>query len=559
MSKIKLLPEELAKKIAAGEVIERPFSVVKELVENSIDAGATKIKVELSKGGKKLIRVIDNGEGMTREDAQLAFHRHSTSKIFNELDLRKIKTLGFRGEALPSITAVSKVILKTRPEKENIGTHLEFTDEKKLRILDIAHPIGTTVEVRELFYNLPARKKFMRSEQTELHLIIKYLTQLALSYPSLQFTLFNEGRLIFSYPGVNNLKERIYQIYGSSFLEQLIEIDYQREKLHLEGFFSRPPYGRPNKAWQLFFVNKRPVKDKIISSAVNQAYNPFLEKGIFPIAFLFLKLPYEDVDVNVHPTKAEVRFSYSQKIFNYIYEILNEELSKVAEAKHMEFIENLHQKESLKIMESPSFFQQTPQEKILFPEKTEEKYPKILGQYLNSYILVQDKEDLLIIDQHNAHERILYEKYKNNIKNKEWNVQEALFPVLIDFTPSQQISFEKKKETLEKLGFKLESMGANTYALKTFPEILSSFQAQNILIALLEEATEKDFDNLIDSFIATLACKTATKVNQPLTQEKMEYLVKELFKTSNSSFCPHKRPIMVKITQKEIEKSLGRS
>ncbi|MCP2521059.1 DNA mismatch repair endonuclease MutL, partial [SCandidatus Aminicenantes bacterium Aminicenantia_JdfR_composite] len=336
MNKIKLLSEELAKKIAAGEVIERPFSVVKELVENSIDAGATKIKVELSKGGKRLIKVFDNGEGMTKEDARLAFYRHSTSKISNESDLKRIRTLGFRGEALPSIAAVSKVILMTRSKDEPTGTLLELEAGKEIRFLDCAHPPGTTVEVRELFYNLPARKKFMRSEQTELNLIIKYLTQLALGYPSLQFTLFNNGRLIFSYTKTNSLRERINQIYGSSLLRQLLEINFEEDRLHLGGFFSRPPHGRPNKIFQFFFVNKRPVRDKIMSSAVNQAYSSLLEKDVFPVVFLFLNLPYEDVDVNVHPTKAEVRFNYSQKIYNSIYNVLKKELSRVVEAKSIE-------------------------------------------------------------------------------------------------------------------------------------------------------------------------------------------------------------------------------
>jgi len=564
MSKIKLLPDELSKKIAAGEVIERPFSVVKELVENSIDAGATKIKIELSKGGKSLIKVIDNGEGMTREDAKLAFHRHSTSKISNEFDLSRIKTLGFRGEALPSIAAVSKVTLMTRAKIEDTGTLMELEAGKEIKILDSAHPVGTTVEVRELFYNLPARKKFMRSEQTELNLIIKYLTQLALSYPSIQFTLFNEGKLIFSYPPVANLKERIYQVYGNSLLEQLFEINCKQEKLHLEGFFSCPPNGRPNKALQFFFVNRRPVRDKIITSAVNQAYSPFLEKDIFPVAFLFLNLPYEDVDVNVHPTKAEVRFNYSQKIYSFIYELLTEELSKEAEVKHIEFIEKSYDaasqvKESTPVFKAEEFFSKKPPEEESLPLiRKEEKHYKILGQYLDSYILVQDKENLLIIDQHNAHERILYEKYKRDFEKREWHIHEALFPIIVDLTPSQQIDFERKKEALEKLGFKLEPMGGKTYSLRTFPAILSSFQAENILISLLEEESEESFDKVIDSLIAVMACKTAIKVNQVLTQEKMEYLIEELFNTSNPYFCPHKRPIMVKLTQKEIERSLGR-
>ncbi|MFQ6083885.1 MAG: DNA mismatch repair endonuclease MutL [Candidatus Aminicenantia bacterium] len=568
MKKIKILPEELSRKIAAGEVIERPFSVVKELVENSIDARATKIDVELISGGKKLIRVIDDGEGMSKDDAQLAFQRHSTSKISSENDLLRIQTLGFRGEALPSIAAVSRVILKTRTKEDLSGCYLEITGEGEYKISEIAHPTGTSVEVRDLFYNLPVRKKFMKSVQAELSLIIRYLTQLALSHHFLQFSLSHQGRLIFSYLRVNNLRERIFQIYGRSFLDQLFEINFQQEDFQLNGFFSRPPYGRPNKAWQLFFINQRPIKDKILSSALNQAYFPLLEKDVFPAAFLFLNLPYQDVDVNVHPTKAEVRFYQPQKIFNQIYQALIDRLNQETEIKEIWPGQELDREKSFKIMESPPPYQpgELVREKIFWKDlfspptaKEEERYPKVLGQYLESYILVEDKEGLLIIDQHNAQERILYEKYKKKIENKDWPVQEALFPILLELTPSQQLSLEEKKNMLETLGFKLEPMGGNTFSLRGFPEILSSSQAENVFLALLEEENSKKLDNLLDSLIATLACKTAIKINHPLTFEKMEYLVDELFKTSNPSFCPHQRPIMVRITQKEIEKSLGRS
>ncbi|MCJ7582511.1 MAG: DNA mismatch repair endonuclease MutL, partial [Candidatus Aminicenantes bacterium] len=315
MNRIALLPSDVSQKIAAGEVIERPFSVIKELVENSLDAQATEIKVELVEGGKRLLRVTDNGYGMSRDDALLAFERHSTSKISTEDDLDHIRTLGFRGEALPSISSVSRITLKTSEKDESHGTFIEREGEEVLRIEDIAFPQGTCIEVADLFFNLPVRKKFLRSERSEMGQVVKYLTQAALASPEVRFSLFHGKRKVFDFPRVAHLKERIFQVFGGDILDRVLEVNSKDGPLALFGYASNPPTGRRDRKQQYFYVNKRPVKDSTLQAALNLSYKSFLEKDHSAESFLFLSLPFTDVDVNVHPTKTEVKFIDSSAIF----------------------------------------------------------------------------------------------------------------------------------------------------------------------------------------------------------------------------------------------------
>jgi DNA mismatch repair protein MutL len=318
MKRIHILPPELAEKIAAGEIIERPVSVVKELVENSLDAEATEIRVDLLDGGKKLIKVRDNGLGMSPEDAAFCFRRHSTSKIAGEEDLERISTLGFRGEALASISAVSRPTLKTFDGNGDRGTEIEREGDKLLHVTDIAFPRGTSVEVRELFFNLPARRKFLRSDRSELSLIAKYLTNAALAYPGVRFILTNGPREVLNCPAVTGLRERIFQLYGKAVLDGLMEVDYKEGECGVRGFSSRPLRGRADRNHQFFYVNARPIKDRTLQAALNQAYSGMLEKDRSAEAFLFLSVPFSEVDVNVHPAKAEVRFRDSQAIFRLV-------------------------------------------------------------------------------------------------------------------------------------------------------------------------------------------------------------------------------------------------
>lgn len=566
MRKIILLPPEISQKIAAGEVVERPSSVVKELVENSLDAGATKIRVELQAGGKTLIKVEDNGCGMSAEDALLSFERHSTSKISSEEDLFKISTLGFRGEALPSISAVSKLRLRTFDGKEEKGTEIEREGEAVISVSGIGYPAGTCVEVRDLFFNLPARRKFLRSDQAELSLIVKYMTCVALAFPEKRFALIHGKREIISCPQVSSLRERIFQLYGRSLLDKLMEVNYEEKGNRISGFSSRPPSGRRDKSHQLFFVNKRPVRDRILQAALNQIYRGFLEKELFAEAFLFLSLSYADVDVNVHPAKAEVRFSDSQLVFHLVTRSIEQAMLSEKGIKEI-YPSPAEDKRELRVEEgrpSPLFKMSAVKEidwRELFPsQKREEKaFFRVLGQYLDTYIVVSSEDGILIIDQHNAHERVLFEKYKEIDEKKKWPQKMTLIPLLFELSPSQALDFENSKELLEKSGFRVEAMGGRSFALREFPDIFKGEEAKDIFLALLEEMKEEKIEDKRERLLALFACKTAIKAGEVLTQEKMEYLVEELFKTSNPSLCPHQRPISVKIDKMQIEKGLKRN
>lgn len=570
MKRIAILPPEISQKIAAGEVIERPASVVKELIENSLDAGATDIKVELVSGGKKLIRVRDDGQGMSREDAGQCFIRHSTSKISKEEDLLAISTLGFRGEALASISSVSRLTLRTSEGTSAPGTEVEREAEDVLFVRDVAFPRGTTIEVRDLFFNLPARQKFLRGDQAELSQIVNYLTNVALAYPHLRLTLDHGSRNILSCPPVGSLKERIFQLHGRSFLERLIEIDYAESGARLFGYSSLPPGGRPDRTRQLFFVNLRPVRDKILSSALNQAYRGILEKDLSPEAFLFLTVPYEDVDVNVHPAKAEVRFRQSSSVFQLVLRSIETARNKVGGIKEISavspevprtmLVDQIEVGIPFKVAEDRTQFKQP----LLSPKGAPSAEPgqgptrRVLGQFANAYIVAEDADGLLVIDQHNAHERVLFEKYADIDRQKKWPVKMSLIPQVFDLSPSQALNLEANQEMLQGSGFRVEAMGGRSYALREYPDIFKPEEALSVLLSLLEEMKESPSESKRQKLLATMACKTAIKAGQPLPREKMDFLVQELFLTANPSLCPHGRPIVVKIARSEIEKGLKR-
>jgi len=560
-------------KIAAGEVVERPASVVKELVENALDAGATEIKVELEEGGKRLIRVTDNGYGMDKEDALICFERHSTSKITGEEDLDHISTLGFRGEALPSISAVSRVNLRTSIGDKSPGICLEREGEKVLGTKEIAYPQGTSVEVRDIFFNLPARRKFLRSENAELSLITTYLTTAALAHFDVKFSLVHGKREIFNYSVVPGVKERIFQIFGRSVLERLLEIDFKDGEIHLFGYASCPPTGRGDRKHQFFFVNNRPVKDKILIAALNQAYKPFLEKNYSPEAFLFLEMPLVDVDVNVHPAKTEVRFRDT----NYVFRLLNRSIEhavlkemgikdvypEAPEERKTFKVEEMGEPEVFKLPweEKGSSFSQdikTVDTAVFEREAEKSEAPRVLGQYMDMYIIAVEGEGILVIDQHNAHERVLFERFLELDREKKWPVKLALMPIVFDLSPSQEIVYEKSQDLLEAMGFRIEPMGSRSYALKEYPEIFQEKEAEEILLSLLDEAGKEKIEEKKEKMLALLACKAAIKAHVPLNHEKMSFLVQELFKTKNPGICPHGRPIVVRLGKSEIERALGR-
>jgi DNA mismatch repair protein MutL len=584
MKKIHLLPDDVAQKIAAGEVIERPVSVVKELVENSLDAGATEVRVELVDGGKRLIKVQDDGSGMGREDAALCFRRHSTSKLATEEDLERIATLGFRGEALASIAAVSRLTLRTQDGAEDRGTMIEREGERLIAITDIAFPRGTSVEVRDLFFNLPARQKFLRSGPSELGPVTKYVTQAALAAPSVRFSLVHGAREVISCSPVLTLRERVFQIFGKKMIDGLMDIAAEEGGGRVEGLASRPLGGRPDKTVQHFFVNGRPVKDRILMAALSQAYTGILERGRSPEAFLFVSLPYADVDVNVHPAKAEVRFKDTQLVFRLVLRAVAEGAACGHTIK--EVLPSAGDKGPSGRIAEEGVAWMTPglgfvpaavavtaaaggdgvddrlapvaDRTAASPDARAAKGPAVLGQYENMYIVAAGEDGLLVIDQHNAHERVLFEKYREIDREKIWPRKMLLVPPILELSPSAVVGLETNVALFEDLGFRVETMGGRSYALKEYPDIFKPEQAVDIFLGLLEEAGQKTAADRREHMLATLACKTAVKAGEPLNREKMGYLVEELFKTSQPALCPHGRPIVVRVEKSVIDKGLGR-
>jgi DNA mismatch repair protein MutL len=569
MRKIHLLPDGVAQKIAAGEVIERPVSVVKELVENSLDAGASEIRVELVDGGKSLIKVQDDGAGMDREDAALCFRRHSTSKIAVEEDLERIATLGFRGEALASIAAVSRLTLRTFDGAGDRGTMIEREGERLVAVTDIAFPRGTTVEVRDLFFNLPARRKFLRSGQSELGPVTKSMTQAALGAPGIRFTLVHGSRETIACPPVGTLRERVFQLFGKKMVEGLMNVAAEEGGARLEGLASQPLAGRADKSVQYFFVNGRPVKDRILMAALSQAYTGILERGRSPEAFLFLTLPLADVDVNVHPAKSEVRFKDTQLVFRLVLRAVGEAASRGRTIKEV-VPGGVRTAASPSVAEggtyagdmyrrsvSPSFAPAAGMTEAASVGSAGQG-PVVLGQFGNMYIVAAGEDGLLVIDQHNAHERVLYDKFKEIDRMKLWPRKVLLIPPLLELTPSAAASLEENAALLDELGFRVEDMGSRSYALKEFPEVFRAEEARDVLLGLLEEAAGTAAEDRRDRMIATMACKSAIKAGAPLTREKMGYLLEELFKTSQPALCPHGRPIVVRVEKSTIDKGLGR-
>jgi len=571
MGRIIKLPKEISTKIAAGEVIERPASVVKELVENSLDARADDIRVDLIQGGKGLIRVADNGVGMSREDARLCFESHATSKLAHDEDLERIATLGFRGEALASIASVARVTLKTAEPGAESGFLVRMEGGEILKQEEIAFPPGTSLEIQDLFFNLPARRKFLRSERAELNRIVQWLSWTALAHPGVRFALTHGPRKVFDYPGVAGLRERIYQIHGKAVVESLIEIRAREEGREVTGFASRPPSARSDRRHQYFFINSRPVKDSTLQAALNQAYRGLLEKDRFAEAFIFLTIPPEIVDVNVHPAKAEIRFRDERSIFRFVYRGVGESLlremgiKEIAAPARSESPGTAEVREDIQppLMGRPrEEWRPAPEAREGEPPPTAESGsrdgPRVLGQYLGMYIVAVDEAGLLIIDQHNAHERVLFDKYREIDRERDWPRTLALHPPLLELSPSQIISLEENGDLLEEAGFRAEPMGGESWALKEYPEVFKEEEARGVFLALLEDVGSEKLENKKHRLLATLACRTAIKAGEHLSLVKMDYLVDELFKTSNPALCPHGRPVTLRLRRGEIEKALGR-
>jgi DNA mismatch repair protein MutL len=656
MSRIRILPEEVANQIAAGEVVERPASVVKELVENALDAGAQSVRVEAESGGKRLIRVTDDGCGMNHDDALLAFERHATSKLRQADDLLAIATLGFRGEALPSIAAVSRLVLETCERREGEaagageGTRVEFAGGRLLSVKPAGLPPGTTVTVADLFYNVPARRKFLKSETTELGHIASVVTHYALANPERAFTLRTPTQEIVSAPAVSTLAERVYQLFGRAALEELLEMEPaegpiraaitepaleagESPTLRVSGFISRPEVQRPNRNGTYIFVNRRLVRDRLILHAVSEAYRNMIPAGVYPVVLLFLELAPEEVDVNVHPAKVEVRFRHANFVHDFTRDALRQALARarpiaafpaaaggaaaevgaaaVARAASASRLPAAAESaEGFQLMSEPV----RPEEQRFAFETagsgagenaleawrqlhgvdagagggaaaaaaTCEELPasrtataaasgataasianlKPLGQVSNSFIVAVNGEGLWIVDQHVAHERILFEKHLRERRAGYVTGQRLLVPIVVELAPRQAVIFEQIAEELRANGFDVDTIGPRSVAIQAAPAGIAAGDAERLLRQILDGVERENeaisMDSLQAKIAASTACQAAIKVNLPLDQAKMEWLLEELAKTDWPMSCPHGRPVVLRYSVREIEKAFKR-
>jgi DNA mismatch repair protein MutL len=703
MSRIRVLSDQLANQIAAGEVVERPASVAKELVENAIDAGARRITLEVEAGGRRLLRVTDDGEGMTRDDAVLAFERHATSKISSAADLGAIATLGFRGEALASIASVARVELVTKREESAAATRVLIEGGRMRDVKDAAHPKGTTLTVRDLFFNVPARRKFLRSEATESFHLTNLVTHYALAHPEIAFTLTNNGRETLRAAPAADLRERAYQIFGAEFLENLLEVGGgQPQVARVRGYVSAPRERRTSRDAQYLFINGRYVRDRLVGRALSDGYRAILPHGVFPAALLFLEVPLEEVDVNVHPAKTEVRFRRAAAVADAVREAVRGALASAGYARAVEAVHETIKPQAhdgapsagqshdgnspgasqggatqLRAVENagaasdaesdisevtreivpPSrqasieFGFAPPGEEEPFPDEWRQPLPskgntargldaimrneqfaeppeagvdpggagtvvpfgreaagqgatgvadreqhqpppahsetalpplvsaanlvrevpletvssniRPLGQLEESFIIATDDEGLLLIDQHVAHERILFDKYRALESSRPAESQNLLMPETFDLTPAQAAAFETVAEELETYGFGLMRLSGRTVAIKAVPADLPAGEARNMLAEVLEtidaERRGAARETLRDEIAASLACRAAIKINTPLAAEKMRWLIDRLLLTSSPTTCPHGRPVLLRLTMRDIEKGFHRS
>ena len=647
MARIHVLPEHVANKIAAGEVVERPASVLKELLENSLDAGATRIRVQVEGGGKKLIQVTDNGCGMVRDDALLAFERHATSKIQDAEDLLNIHTLGFRGEALPSIASVARVLLETRAADEEGGTVLEIAGGKILRVEEAGLPLGTSLAVRDLFFNTPARKKFLKAESTELSHLASLVTHYALAHPEKHFELHSATDTMLVAAPVASYSDRIYQIFGRETLDQLVPLaatlklervgipepppwrrgeDYTPPvpgDLRLHGFISKPELQKLNRNSIFVFVNGRLIRDRMVQHALTEGYRNILPPTVFPVVLLFIELPHEEVDANVHPSKTEVRFRQHALVHDFVRESVRAALMKARPVPQFtrEIMAQptagpgLSPGAAMMAAQSADFALQPPaqpavNERLQFdgepiaveanmavsgfgpvpaptmaqsanghadscgnvlqdePQAVVDQLAlaslKPLGQVRDSFILAVNADGLWIIDQHVAHERVLFERILRERAQSEASQdgQRLLMPLIVELTPGQQAVFAEISEELRHNGFEVELFGNRTVAVKTAPGGVRPADVEKMLVELLDQFQREEqalnLEKIRAKIAASIACHAAIKINMPLEQNKMEWLLKELAKTECPMSCPHGRPVVLRYSVKEIQKAFKR-
>ncbi len=567
-NRVKILKTDVYQKIAAGEVIERPLSVVKELVENSIDSGADDIAIRLVGGGIARISVEDTGHGFEPLDIEIAFQRHTTSKLAELEDLDRLQTLGFRGEALPSILEVSRVELKSANNRQGQGIAAVFEKGKMISQQEIGFKQGTLIDVRDLFYNFPVRKKFLKSDRTELNRITAFLEPCCLVNYNISFSLENNGKSIFAYEKTSGLKDRIYQVFGKEFLNSLQEVRLEQPPYGLSGFASRLNTGAATKKRQYFFVNQRPVREKTLIASLNRSYQKYLEKSRSPVAILMFEVPPDQIDVNIHPMKLEIKFRDSGFMFQFLKQAIDRSMAgpgvMPGAVSGLDSLPDFPDRRSLSGPFAgdgyPDQFDFDPsRESGLFGSwTTADDNFSLIGQYRNSYIIVEKDGALLIIDQHNAHERIRFDRLKEQYQNRKVVSLLPLFPVVLELTASEQVLLEEEKsDLLGEMGFEIRPLSGNAYDVKRFPRILEERHVREVIVRILHLKKEEE-SGFEDRVLSEIACKGSIKVNHKLLPQEMVDLVRDLFETSNPDFCPHQRPIMIRLGLDEIEKKMKR-
>ncbi|MFA5188378.1 MAG: DNA mismatch repair endonuclease MutL [Patescibacteria group bacterium] len=590
MPQIKKLDQDLINKIAAGEVVERPASVVKELVENSIDAQADQINIEIKNGGIDLISILDNGSGMTADDAKLAIERHATSKISKIEDLFNIQTLGFRGEALASISAVSQFSLETKTKEGIEGAKLEIRDSK-LEIGPCGCPQGTKITIKDLFYNVPARKKFLKSANTEYNNILEFITQFALINPQISFNLTHKSKLIFNLPKTNVWSERIKQILGQDIAKHLLAIN-QKGTIEISGFIGKPQIARNNRKAQFIFVNKRAIDDFIIAKAVKEGFGTLIPRELYPTFILNLNLPPQLVDVNVHPRKTEVKFQNLQEVYLTVMKAVQKCLAENILTQQFEdksvptrkFTLKSQAQETYKpsisyqptfknIRSQPSQVSQALEfsKQILNGEFAEEKEPqligawRLIGQIHNSYLMIEAPSAVLIIDQHAAAERILYERFKNEFATDNIKSQKLLLPLTLELSHREIEILNQSLEFLRNLGFDIEIFSNNSFIVNAVPQELDKLDIKQTILGLINDLEEHDFnsaksiDEKKDLVIKYAACRTAVKFQDKLEPaEQIKLLQDVMVMMDKINTCPHGRPFIMELTLDQLAKNFKR-
>ncbi|GAM11591.1 DNA mismatch repair protein MutL [Geobacter sp. OR-1] len=597
-SRIRILPENLANRIAAGEVVERPAAVVKELVENSIDAGATDILVEIECGGRKLIRVVDNGCGMSREDALLSLERHATSKLVSDADLDGIATLGFRGEALPSIASVSRLTLASRENSNLEGTEIYSEGGRIVSVKAHGMATGTSIEVRGLFFNTPARLKFMRSSVTEAGHVGELLVRLAISRPDIRFTYISDGKSQFRMLQ-GDLQSRVSTFLGNASLHDTWPVVFSGENISINGLVCGPSLARSNSAGVYTYINGRFIKDKVVHHAIFEAYRGVIDKGRFPVLVLFVEMPFSEVDVNVHPTKHEVRFREQGKVHDCILSAIGNVLSQSPwtkrsdqqsgnklyteprpEARRLSEVQDALARYDLSgtakltgfnpgsraIPTSTGglFYKNSPPEDDSdIDNKGYYSSLAVIGQYKSMYIVCQDGVDLVLIDQHAAHERIAYQRLRSEHAGGSIESQMLLFPETVELTYSEAAAVREHEARIANLGFEIENFGGTTHVIKAVPRLIASagyLSAFREILSELEQLSRSvKADQLLDNILARIACHSVIRGNHALSLPEIRALLQQMDTTDFSATCPHGRPVLVKIALPEIEKMFRRS